>query len=816
MNLNLKTNDYYKDKYLKYKKKYLELKNNNQNNNNQIGGNIRYVYDDNLLDLTNFNLNFRINIYAICFDSNKIYFTNFSSTAIFEYDLDTNLIRYPIDNLGLNNPKDIKIYNNEIYVADTGNHKIKIFDLSFNLNRSFGGFGTEDGKLKEPNGIFIYNEQIYVADTNNKRIQVFSLDGDFIRVINLNAPNFNNRIKPINLLINNDEIYLIPLKSYLNSSLVMKFSLDGNFINHFGSNNNIIINNLNNPHCLIKIDNYIAVTDDNSFSIYTINGSFINKYLIRINNYHFYGITYNPISNLIYVVDSDNNIQQFSRIPEVVQESQPVRQVQASQIVRQVQSSQPLTLEQIINNININYRNSGQSVRIIIKCLVENDLIKFNFSYEENGITKKNDIFTSLFNFRQTLFTPNAYLTFNFENYSTGQILPTADAGGPRKTVFLRLSQLFNDSTREYFNLFISDTETGFINLVSTCEKSELQKIKFLGSLFGLALRLKVNIFISLDPLLLYQMINDDLSTLSYQQIQSIINDFNPSLLRKYPYICLDENNWRTISSCKYDLDFNEIEITENDEENLRRIRSATLDKIRESTVNNTRYKQIYSNFITGFRQVINIDLIGLRGAPIKTLNLLIAGQTDISLESILNNAVYKNFGDNNVDDFNGDDNIDDIDIETNVVKIEKINFLKTIIQNNYDDASYLFIDNYNTNENLSITEKYIKEIVEDAIRNNITPQDLYIKKLLECITGGDNVPPLGFDPKIKFKLLRFHHPDIITSSHTCFNKLEINKDVFESLFLLRDNMEAVKDNLLYNEFKLEELIKASGNYNAG
>ena len=53
--------------------------------------------------------------------------------------------------------------------------------MSVTLPYSFGSLGTTNGKFQCPMGITVYNSEIYVVDSGNNRVQVFNLDGVFQR-----------------------------------------------------------------------------------------------------------------------------------------------------------------------------------------------------------------------------------------------------------------------------------------------------------------------------------------------------------------------------------------------------------------------------------------------------------------------------------------------------------------------------------------------------------------------------------------------------------------------------------------------------------
>ena len=68
-----------------------------------------------------------------------------------------------------------------IYVADSGNHRVVKFSPTGQPLLRFGSFGSEPGQFYGPTGIAYGDNEVYVADTINHRIQVFSTDGFFLR-----------------------------------------------------------------------------------------------------------------------------------------------------------------------------------------------------------------------------------------------------------------------------------------------------------------------------------------------------------------------------------------------------------------------------------------------------------------------------------------------------------------------------------------------------------------------------------------------------------------------------------------------------------
>jgi len=105
---------------------------------------------------------------------------------------------------GFFGPRDVAVdAENHIYVADTGNKRIRVYDLMGTHLYDFGVSGHDLGQLNEPVGLAINNRtrEIYVANTWNRRIEVYALDGTYQRTIavpgwygnNENGPDSFNR-----------------------------------------------------------------------------------------------------------------------------------------------------------------------------------------------------------------------------------------------------------------------------------------------------------------------------------------------------------------------------------------------------------------------------------------------------------------------------------------------------------------------------------------------------------------------------------------------------------------------------------------------
>ena len=68
-----------------------------------------------------------------------------------------------------------------VYVADSGNDRVQIFDSSGKYIAQFGSIGSGNGQFVYPNGIAVGSAgNVYVADSGNSRIQIFDSSGKYM------------------------------------------------------------------------------------------------------------------------------------------------------------------------------------------------------------------------------------------------------------------------------------------------------------------------------------------------------------------------------------------------------------------------------------------------------------------------------------------------------------------------------------------------------------------------------------------------------------------------------------------------------------
>jgi len=119
----------------------------------------------------------------------------------------------------------VNIFNGQILVADSGNHRVQIFEGNGKFVKTFGKVGNRDGQLNTVSGLFIDSmSNIFVVDRLNHRLQVFDRYCRFLRSIGLGegkAPGQLNH--PFSCCVNKiseSNFYLKPFLNYAIYSII--------------------------------------------------------------------------------------------------------------------------------------------------------------------------------------------------------------------------------------------------------------------------------------------------------------------------------------------------------------------------------------------------------------------------------------------------------------------------------------------------------------------------------------------------------------------------------------------------------------------
>ena len=95
--------------------------------------------------------------------------------------------------------------NGNIYVADSGNHRVVKLRQDGEVLLTFGQKGSNLGEFQYPHDIAIdSNNTIFVSDLNNNRIQVFTPQGDFLSLIDSGKDKSDKLSSPTALSVDNN------------------------------------------------------------------------------------------------------------------------------------------------------------------------------------------------------------------------------------------------------------------------------------------------------------------------------------------------------------------------------------------------------------------------------------------------------------------------------------------------------------------------------------------------------------------------------------------------------------------------------------
>lgn len=219
-------------------------------------------------------------------------------------------------------PMDVARIGEFIYVSDTGNKQIQVFDQSGTPINTFGGQGTKEGEFQFPYGIDGDSDgKVYVADLYNGKISIFDKKGEFLQYFEEKSEE-KVITSPGGLRIVDNKLYLTDIETHK----VIVFDLDGNKLAEIGepgeadgqfiAPNNVAIDDDGNVYVSDSGNNRIQIFDKNGKFQRIINGStdgkgqsiFINPRGVGVDGR---GNVYivNNLSHNVYVFDK-NGVQE--------------------------------------------------------------------------------------------------------------------------------------------------------------------------------------------------------------------------------------------------------------------------------------------------------------------------------------------------------------------------------------------------------------------------------------------------------------------------------------------------------------------------
>jgi hypothetical protein len=170
-------------------------------------------------------------------------------------------------------PEDVEIGpDGLVYVADTGNDRIQVFEPQGAFVRAWGTSGTGTGQLDSPSGVAVNaTGDVFVADTGNGRIQVFDSSGAHIRTFGAGTLG-----SPVGIAIApNGEVFVVDEAAAevvvftQAGALVRSWGSPGTGDGQFSFAQNVAVS-----------ATHVYVTDEslNRITRFTLAGSFVNRW----------------------------------------------------------------------------------------------------------------------------------------------------------------------------------------------------------------------------------------------------------------------------------------------------------------------------------------------------------------------------------------------------------------------------------------------------------------------------------------------------------------------------------------------------------
>ncbi|MBU2529488.1 MAG: NHL repeat-containing protein, partial [Elusimicrobia bacterium] len=138
-------------------------------------------------------------------------------------------------NTNFKSPSAVACSMSKIYVADSKNSEINVFDFTGKSLWSFGSKGSMPGQLSSPTGIAIgFDKRVYVSNTGNKRVDIYNLDGIFMYGFPTVIPGGANKISPFKINVDRaSNIYVSDNKG----KMVIKYNAFGKVLKEFNIDN---------------------------------------------------------------------------------------------------------------------------------------------------------------------------------------------------------------------------------------------------------------------------------------------------------------------------------------------------------------------------------------------------------------------------------------------------------------------------------------------------------------------------------------------------------------------------------------------------
>jgi sugar lactone lactonase YvrE len=194
---------------------------------------------------------------GLCFagDRHHLLFTDSRKNKVYALPEGAKRMEPFADTVTLDQPTGIA-YNkvtDEVWVTETGAHRVAVFSKDGVLLRRFGTRGTEAGEFNFPTSVWIDNKgDAYIVDAMNFRVQIFDRTGRFVTMFGELGDGTGSMARPKGVATDTyGNIYVTDAQF----NVVQVFSRDGTFLYRFGG--------LGREHGEFRLPGNIFIDEDN-------------------------------------------------------------------------------------------------------------------------------------------------------------------------------------------------------------------------------------------------------------------------------------------------------------------------------------------------------------------------------------------------------------------------------------------------------------------------------------------------------------------------------------------------------------------------
>lgn len=125
--------------------------------------------------------------------------------------------------------RQIKIYDNDIYLGDAEANRIIVLDKDMKVKNVIGRSGAGPGEFMWTESFEIINDKIFASSGGRKTINVFDLEGDFLESFQFNLP----LIFSLRFAMNLDENFFFSIRDVYNHPIIL-LNKEGKVVKEIG------------------------------------------------------------------------------------------------------------------------------------------------------------------------------------------------------------------------------------------------------------------------------------------------------------------------------------------------------------------------------------------------------------------------------------------------------------------------------------------------------------------------------------------------------------------------------------------------------